>query len=102
MPTIKPSGCGASETMTAGSASSRDMTRLAGVVPSEVDRVCLDLDRNLILRLDRLAKFIGASGLANLSREDLIVDAIERYLGAAEMAAPGIAGVPLDTEPPSC
>lgn len=88
--------------MAAGSSSRGYVGKLGGVVPSEFDRVCLDLDRALISRLDRLSRFIGASGLADLSREELIVDAIERYLGAAEMAAPGIAGLPLDTQPPSC
>lgn len=52
----------------------------------------------LARRLDRIASYAAATGLAQLSREDLIVDAIERYVTGAEMAAPGLAEIPL--EPP--
>ena len=73
----------------------------AAVMSASTRRVCVDVDDVTVARLDRLAAYIAGSGLAQLTRDELIVDAIERYLHSAEMAAPGIAGVPLDLEPPA-
>jgi metal-responsive CopG/Arc/MetJ family transcriptional regulator len=57
--------------------------------------VVVDLSDELLQRLDRLV-LCSASGLATLSRQDLIVDAVERYVTGAEIAAPGLTEIPLD------
>jgi predicted transcriptional regulator len=59
-------------------------------------RVVVELSDDLIRRLDRVASFARATGLAELDRQDLIVDAVERYVTGAEMAAPGLTEIPLD------
>lgn len=58
--------------------------------------VSVDLSEELTRRLDRIASYAAATGLAQLSREDLIVDAVERYVLGAEMAAPGLTEIGLD------
>jgi predicted transcriptional regulator len=58
--------------------------------------VVVELSDELLQRLDRIASYARASGLATLSRQDLIVDAVERYVTGAEMAAPGLTEIPLD------
>lgn len=65
-------------------------------VTDGTQRIVLELDSVLVARLDRVARFARAAGVASLTRDELIVDAVERYLTGAEMAAPGMSQLPLD------
>lgn len=58
----------------------------------------MEIDSVLVARLDRVAAFAKQAGLADLSRDDLITDAIERYVFSAEMAAPGLTSIPLEAD----
>jgi hypothetical protein len=58
----------------------------------------VEIDSVLMARLDRVAAFAKQAGLAALSRDDLITDAIERYVFSAEMAAPGLTSIPLEPD----
>lgn len=62
--------------------------------------VLVTLPDELTRRLDRIAIYAGHTGLAHLTRADLIVDAVERYVTGAELAAPGLTEISLDAGRP--